>query len=74
MKCTELYSAQIQPDAIKLTEQHFTVEMDDVPNLTAKAPQEFLNADTAVKAQQSISGGGNIAFGGVHGFQTSGSN
>lgn len=41
--CIGPYFLLIQPNAAKLTERHFTVEMDDDPKHTVKATQD-LNA------------------------------
>ncbi len=38
----DIISAQIQPNAAKLTRRHFIVQMDNDPKHTAKATQEFL--------------------------------
>lgn len=40
--CTWLYSARIQTNTAKLTDQHFTVQMVSHPKHAAKATQEFL--------------------------------
>lgn len=40
--CTGLWYLQIQPNASKLTGQHFTVLMDSEPKYTSKATQEFI--------------------------------
>ncbi len=37
--CTDILSAQIQPNAAKLIGQRFNVHMDDDPKHTAKATQ-----------------------------------
>lgn len=38
----DILTAQIQPNAAKLIERHFTVQMDNDPEHTATATQEFL--------------------------------
>ncbi len=38
----DILSAQVQSNAAKLIGRHFIVQMDDDPNHTAKATQEFL--------------------------------
>ncbi len=40
--CRDILSAQIQSNAAKLIGRSFIVQMDDDPNHTAKATQEFL--------------------------------
>lgn len=40
--CIWLYSARIQTNTAKLTDQHFTVQMVSHPKHAAKATQEFL--------------------------------
>ena len=40
----DILSAQIQPNATKLTGQRFTIQMDNDPKHTAKATQEFFKA------------------------------
>ena len=41
-----ILSVQTQTKAIKLTGQHFTVQMDNDPKHTMKATQEFLKVKT----------------------------